>query len=321
MRIVLLAVGLGSFFIIGVRSLQENLIDAVRGATSTPDSPDMFLLDIQRDQVEGGARRRSPRIIDPGAAAPRAGAGVARARRRRRGPRSSISRTTKTCAAAARSAANTPITYRATLESNERIVAGHDVGCRRRRQRPKCRSSSSSASRSRSTSATRSASTCSAASIAAKVTSVRLVEWSDSRAGGFMFVFRPGRAREGAAQLHRLPARAAGRSTARARLQTALVGGGAERVGDRRPRDHRRHQVGGRQRHAGRDGGRHAGRVQRPDDPDRRGGDDEVPPRLRGRDLQDARRDAAADRDGAACSSTACSACSPAASAPAARSR
>ena len=28
--------------------------------------------------------------------------------------------------------------------------------------------------------------------VAARVTSVRAVEWADSRAGGFMFVFRPG---------------------------------------------------------------------------------------------------------------------------------
>ena len=51
MRIVLLAVGLGSFFIIGVRSLQQNLIAEFR-VNVTPDSPDMFLLDIQSDQVE-----------------------------------------------------------------------------------------------------------------------------------------------------------------------------------------------------------------------------------------------------------------------------
>jgi putative ABC transport system permease protein len=56
---VLLAVGLGSFFIIGVRSLQENLIDQF-AVTMTPDSPDMFLLDIQRDQVRR-SRRRLPR--------------------------------------------------------------------------------------------------------------------------------------------------------------------------------------------------------------------------------------------------------------------
>ena len=62
MRIVLLAVGLGSFFIIGVRSLQENLIEQF-AVNVTADSPDMFLLDIQRDQVEavrGGDRRERP---------------------------------------------------------------------------------------------------------------------------------------------------------------------------------------------------------------------------------------------------------------------
>ena len=44
--------------------------------------------------------------------------------------------------------------------------------------------------------------------IAAKVTSVRFVEWSESRAGGFMFLFRPGRPREGAAWIHRVSPRA-----------------------------------------------------------------------------------------------------------------
>ena len=40
-RIVLLAVGLGSFFILGVRSLQQNLISEFAVDTS-PDAPDMF---------------------------------------------------------------------------------------------------------------------------------------------------------------------------------------------------------------------------------------------------------------------------------------
>ena len=45
---------------------------------------------------------------------------------------------------------------------------------------------------------------------------------------------------------------------------------------------------------------------------DRRRGDDEVPARLRGGGLQDARREHADHRAGCCCSSTACSACSPA---------
>jgi putative ABC transport system permease protein len=58
--------------------------------------------------------------------------------------------------------------------------------------------------------------------IAAKVTSVRLVEWSDGRAGGFMFVFRPG-------VLEQAPHSFVGflrgpeDPLARARLQSALV--------------------------------------------------------------------------------------------------
>jgi putative ABC transport system permease protein len=58
--------------------------------------------------------------------------------------------------------------------------------------------------------------------IEAKVTSVRFVEWSDSRAGGFMFVFRPG-------VLEQAPHSFVGflrgpqDPAARARLQTALV--------------------------------------------------------------------------------------------------
>ena len=51
MRIVLLAVGLGSFFIIGVRSLQASLLEQF-SIESSPDAPDMFLMDVQRDQAE-----------------------------------------------------------------------------------------------------------------------------------------------------------------------------------------------------------------------------------------------------------------------------
>src|SRR5258705_7206269 len=51
-RVILLAVGLGAFFIVGVRSLQASLLGEFSIQTAA-DSPDMFLLDIQRGQADG----------------------------------------------------------------------------------------------------------------------------------------------------------------------------------------------------------------------------------------------------------------------------
>src|SRR5205823_14520869 len=50
-RVVLLAVGLGAFFIVGVRSLQASLLEEF-STQSAADAPDMFLMDIQRDQAD-----------------------------------------------------------------------------------------------------------------------------------------------------------------------------------------------------------------------------------------------------------------------------
>ena len=49
---ILLSVGLGSFFIIGVQILQSNLLNNF-SLELRDDSPDMFLIDIQEDQVAG----------------------------------------------------------------------------------------------------------------------------------------------------------------------------------------------------------------------------------------------------------------------------
>ena len=68
-RIVLLAVGLGSFFILGVRTLQQNLISEF-AIDMSPDAPDMFLLDVQADQVEA-VRRVVEAGQDPGSPPPR----------------------------------------------------------------------------------------------------------------------------------------------------------------------------------------------------------------------------------------------------------
>ena len=49
-RVILLAVGLGAFFILGVRSVQATLLDQF-SVDLRPDAPDMFLIDMQRDQA------------------------------------------------------------------------------------------------------------------------------------------------------------------------------------------------------------------------------------------------------------------------------
>src|SRR5207302_2429062 len=49
-RVILLAVGLGAFFIVGVRSLQASLLEAF-SVQSNEDAPDTFLMVIQPDQA------------------------------------------------------------------------------------------------------------------------------------------------------------------------------------------------------------------------------------------------------------------------------
>ena len=188
---MLLAVGLGSFFIVGVRSLQENLVARVLGRTSPPTSPDMFLLDIQQDQVAGvrgvaGARQQ------PGAARRACCRCCARASSASQGREVTLENYEDVRGRGSLAREYT-ITYRRRSSATRRVIDGRVLGARRRRREAaKCRSRRACASASASRSATRCASTCWAASIEARVTSVRHVDWRDSRAGGFMFVFRPG---------------------------------------------------------------------------------------------------------------------------------
>ncbi len=191
-RIVLLAVGLGSFFIVGVRSLQESLIREFT-VNISPESPDMFLLDIQQDQ-SAGVRSLLERYKRPGTDVRvipvlRArvtgieGTEVALENYEDVRGRGSLAR-------------EYTITYRPSLERNEKVVAGKfwdktagavdpaDVGevSIEESLRERFRINVGDAMRFDVMGRT----------ISARVTSVRHVEWSDSRAGGFMFVFRPG---------------------------------------------------------------------------------------------------------------------------------
>lgn len=218
MRIVLLAVGLGSFFIIGVRSLQQNLIAEFR-VNVTPDSPDMFLLDIQSDQAEG-VRSVLAKYQRAGAAPARL-LPVLRARVVGVEGRELQLENFEDVRGRGSLAREYTVTYRQALEPNEKIVAGalwdatpSDSGEVSIEQGLSERFRIGIGDTIRFDVLGR--------TFAAKVTSVRVVEWSDSRAGGFMFVFRPGlleQAPHGLIGFLRGP----DDGDARARLQTELV--------------------------------------------------------------------------------------------------
>jgi putative ABC transport system permease protein len=52
-RVILMAVGLGCFFILGVRALQSNLLEEFSLGSHGRTPPDLVLIDIQRDQTDG----------------------------------------------------------------------------------------------------------------------------------------------------------------------------------------------------------------------------------------------------------------------------
>jgi putative ABC transport system permease protein len=219
MRIVLLAVGLGSFFIIGVRSLQENLIDqfSIRMAA---DSPDMFLLDIQGDQVKA-VESTIAAYLDPGvAAAPLVP--VLRARVVGVAGREISLEDYEDVRGRGSLGREYTITYRSTLESNERVVAGR-LWDPTPSEEPEVSIEQFISENFKINVGDTVRFDVLGRTIAAKVTSVRLVEWAESRAGGFMFVFRPGvleKAPHGYIGFLRGPQDL----EARARLQAALVG-------------------------------------------------------------------------------------------------
>jgi putative ABC transport system permease protein len=220
-RVILLAVGLGSFFVLGVRALQTNLL-AEFSLELDRGGPDMFLIDIQQDQVDGVREFLSARAASiPPRLVPVLRARVTGVRGREvnlesfqdvRG-RGSLGR-------------EYVITYRSHLEANERLIEGEfwagepaqpvdaaelEVSIERS-IRDRFRINVGDLMRF----------DVLGRIVQARVRGVRDVEWENSRNGGFMFVFRPGPL---AAAPHWYIAilRAPEAADARARLQADLV--------------------------------------------------------------------------------------------------
>lgn len=214
-RVVLLTVGLGAFFILSIQHVQANLLNAFSLELSD-DSPDMFLIDIQRDQEEGVRALVDARALAPAKLIP-----VLRARVtgvagsdinleeyedvRRRG----LGREYVT-------------TFRSYLEANEVMAEGElwdgpvppggtpevsiEEGIAARGVGIGDRMRFDIAGR----------------IVEARVTSIREVDWSEARNGGFMFVFRPGPFDEAPRTFIAL-VRAPRDAAARAALQRDLV--------------------------------------------------------------------------------------------------
>jgi putative ABC transport system permease protein len=216
-RVILLAVGLGAFFIVGVRSLQASLLGEFSLQTSA-DSPDMFLLDIQRGQADsmraflrdpahrGGDAQLIPvlraRVVGVvGKETNLEGADAVR----RSGM--SIGR-------------EFTLTYRDHLEANERVLEGSFW--KGPSAEPEVSIERQIAERARIHVGDTMRFDILGRIISPRVTSIRNVEWRESRNGGFVFVFRPG-SLDQAPQTFVAPIKGPSGLAERARFQHDLV--------------------------------------------------------------------------------------------------
>ena len=215
-RVILLSVGLGAFFIVGVRSLQASLLEEFSLEVAA-NSPDMFLMDIQRDQADAvGAFLKDPthaasqfRLIP-----------VLRARITGVSGRETELESFEDVRARGSLAREYTVTYRDHLESNERTLEGRFwTGAA---TEPEVSIEQGIHERFRIDVGDTVRFDILGRAINARVTSIREVNWRDSRNGGFMFVFRPG-VLEQAPQTFIAPLKGPEAADLRARFQHDLV--------------------------------------------------------------------------------------------------
>jgi len=192
-RVILLAVGIGSFFVIGVRSLQSNLLQQFSLEIGSSGA-DMFLIEILPPQVEAvraflNARKAAdagpPRLIP-----------VLRARVTGVKGRETSLESFEDVRRQGSLAREYTITYRDHLEANEKIVAGSFWSNERplpeNAQPAEVSIEAGIHERFKIDVGDVIRFDVLGRILEARVTSVREVEWEDARSGGFMFVFRPG---------------------------------------------------------------------------------------------------------------------------------
>ncbi|MBI3401029.1 MAG: ABC transporter permease [Acidobacteria bacterium] len=216
-RVILLAVGLGAFFIVGVRSLQGSLLSEFSVQVAA-DGPDMFLLDVQRAQAEG---------VRAFLADPAQDIGEFQLIPVLRGRVVGVSgrETTLDGADEVRQKGVSigrefTLTYRDHLESNEHVVEG--AFWNGPSSEPEVSIEKMIAERAKIHVGDTMRFDILGQTISPKVTSIRDVEWRESRNGGFVFVFRSG-VLDRAPQTFVAPFRGPKDVAARARFQHDLV--------------------------------------------------------------------------------------------------
>jgi putative ABC transport system permease protein len=198
-RVVLMAVGLGAFFVLGMRIVQANLLYEFSPASGNA-SPDLVLIDVQQDQVDGiTAIARAHAAPESASTAPASSPAVFMPMLRGRitgvtGRRLNLASVRDVQEHGAGLAREFGLTYRDRLEDNEQVVAGAfwtgaapsdapelEVSIEQNLQRNNGIEIGDQIRFD-----------LSGREMAARVTSVRRVEWDNVANGGFVFVFRPG---------------------------------------------------------------------------------------------------------------------------------
>ena len=187
-RIILLAVGLGTFFILGVRALQVNLLQDFSVQVGD-DAPDMFLMDIQSGQRDGltalidreNGSENVPKLIP-----------VLRARIVGVRGRDVNLETYEDVRGRGGLSREFTITYRSNLEANEKLVDGLWWDSTRAVEQPEVSIEEGLRDRFSIQIGDEMTFDVLGRVITARVTSFREVDFRDFRAGGFMIVFRPG---------------------------------------------------------------------------------------------------------------------------------
>jgi putative ABC transport system permease protein len=216
--VILLAVGLGAFFILGVRTLQANLLRDFSMQTGA-DAPDMFLIDVQPDQ-----RDRLAAMLDE-RNGPAPGPNLIPVLRARvigvEGRELNLESYEQVRGRGGLGREFT-VTYRPLLEANERVIAGRWWDDGKPGQEPEVSIEEGFLARQRIQVGDRMRFDVLGRIITARVASIRRVEWQDYRAGGFMFVFRPG-VFDGAPHTFISAVQGPADPAARARMQAELV--------------------------------------------------------------------------------------------------